>query len=219
MNNLIKERRELIFLCEKFINSNDTYAMKIVLPQLLEKIETIKSKSILTEGEDGILDKLSGWFKGPGMSTIWETIIKKILNGMGLKEGFLRDTIEVVLSNSKWHELPGIVTNCNKFGDLIITQLPEIAAKYVARQFVEEDMLTTALRKSLIDAVSKTEFANSLRPAVREVTCDAMGWVGKIGSGFTDKVKGMVGYGGVNSLSDWKKTQYQGTGSKYAVKK
>ena len=216
MNNLTKEKKELIFLCEKFINSNDTYAMRIVLPQLLEKIESINNYHILTEDEDGILNKLSGWFQGPGMKTVWETIIKKILNGMGIKEGFLRDTIEVVLSNSKWHELPGIITNCNKFSDLIISQLPEIATKYVARQFVEEDMITTALRKSLIDAVSKTEFANSLRPAVREVTCNAMGWVGKIGSGFTDKVKGMVGYGNVNSLSDWKKTQYQGSGSKYA---
>lgn len=216
MNNLTKEKKELIFLCEKFINSNDTYAMRIVLPQLLEKIESINNHRILTEDENGIFNKLSGWFQGPGMSTVWETIIKKILDGMGIQEGFLRDTIEVVLSNSKWHELPGIITNCNKFSDLIIMQLPEIATKYVARQFVEEDMITTALRKSLIDAVSKTEFANSLRPAVREVTCNAMGWVGKIGSGFTDKIKGMVGYGDVNSLSDWKKTQYQGTGSKYA---
>jgi hypothetical protein len=72
------------------------------------------------------------WVGGTGVNTIWERAISGILDGMGMEEGFLRDTVEVVLANSKWTELPGILTDCGKFSDLIVAQLPEIIAKYVA---------------------------------------------------------------------------------------
>lgn len=197
---MTRQEKEFKVLCEKFIQSPPKYRMKIVLPQLLESIE--KNKTLNEGFLDDIGDKLTGWAKGTGMNTVWERVISSILDGMGMEEGFLRDTVEVVLSNSKWNELPGILTNCGKFSDLIVAQLPEIIAKYVARQFVDEDVLTVALRKSIIDSLATTEFAQSMKGTIREVTCKALGWVGGL---FGDK-------------EEWKKQQYQGSGSQYKKK-
>ena len=138
------------------------------------------------------------------MNTIWERVISSILDGMGMEEGFLRDTVEVVLANSKWQDLPGILTNCGKFSDLIVAQLPEIIAKYVARQFVDEDILTVALRKTIVDTLATTEFAQSMKGVVRDAVCQALGWVG-----------GIFGSG---NREEWKKQQYQGSGSEYNKK-
>ena len=133
-------KKEFLIISERFLQSPPKYRMKIVLPQLLESIENLNKSRMINE--EGIMDTIGSWFGGTGMNTLWERIIDGILNGMGLEEGFLRDTISVVLSNAKWHEIPGILTNCNKFSDLVVTQLPEIITKYVMRQFVDEDVFT-----------------------------------------------------------------------------
>jgi len=138
------------------------------------------------------------------MNTIWERVISSVLDGMGMEEGFLRDTVEVVLANSKWTELPGILTDCGKFSDLIVAQLPEIIAKYVAKQFVDEDILTVALRKTIVDTLATTEFAQSMKGVVRDAVCQALGWVG--------------GLFGAGNREEWKKKQYQGSGAEYNKK-
>jgi len=199
---MTKQEKEFKILCEKFIQSPPKYRMKIVLPQLLESIE--KNKSL----NEGILDdltgKVTGWFKGTGVNSIWERVISSVLDGMGMEEGFLRDTVEVVLANSKWTELPGILTDCGKFSDLIVAQLPEIIAKYVAKQFVDEDILTVALRKTIVDTLATTEFAQSMKGVVRDAVCQALGWVG--------------GLFGAGDREEWKKKQYQGSGAEYNKK-
>jgi hypothetical protein len=174
-------KKEFLIISERFLQSPPKYRMKIVLPQLLESIENLNKSRMINE--EGIMDTIGSWFGGTGMNTLWERIIDGILDGMGLEEGFLRDTISVVLSNAKWHEIPGILTNCNKFSDLVVTQLPEIITKYVMRQFVDEDVLTVALRKTIIDTLATTEFAQSMKGTVTSVVCEAMGWVGGIFSG------------------------------------
>lgn len=198
---MTRQEQEFKILCEKFIQSPPKYRMKIVLPQLLESIE--KNKSL----NEGLLDdmgnKLKGWFGGTGMNTVWERVISSILDGMGMEEGFLRDTVEVVLANAKWTEIPGILTNCGKFSDLIVAQLPEIITKYVARQFVDEDILTVALRKTIVDSLATTEFAQSMKGVIRDAVCKALGWVGGL---FGDK-------------EEYKKAQYQGSGGEYRQKK
>lgn len=199
---MTRREQEFKILCEKFIQSPPKYRMKIVLPQLLEFIE--KNKSLNEGFLDDIDKKFKGWLGGTGMNTIWERAISSILDGMGMEEGFLRDSVEVVLANSKWNELPGILTNCDKFSDLIVAQLPEIIAKYVARQFVDEDILTVALRKTIIDSIATTEFAQSMKGVVRDAVCSALGWVGGL---FADKKE------------EYKKSQYQGSGGEYRQKK
>jgi hypothetical protein len=199
---MTRQEKEFKILCEKFIQSPPKYRMKIVLPQLLESIE--KNKSL----NEGVLDDLTGtvkgWWQGTGVNSVWERVISSVLDGMGMEEGFLRDTVEVVLANSKWTELPGILTNCGKFSDLIVAQLPEIIAKYVAKQFVDEDILTVALRKTIVDTLATTEFAQSMKGVVRDAVCSALGWVG--------------GLFGTGNREEWKKQQYQGSGAEYNKK-
>ena len=199
---MTRQEQEFKILCEKFIQSPPKYRMKIVLPQLLESIEN--NKTLNEDLFDDLTGKVKGWFGGKVMNTIWERVISSILDGMGMEEGFLRDTVEVVLANSKWQDLPGILTNCGKFSDLIVAQLPEIIAKYVARQFVDEDILTVALRKTIVDTLATTEFAQSMKGVVRDAVCQALGWVG-----------GIFGSG---NREEWKKQQYQGSGSEYNKK-
>ena len=199
---MTRQEQEFKILCEKFIQSPPKYRMKIVLPQLLESIEN--NKTLNEDLFDDLTGKVKGWFGGKGMNTIWERVISSVLDGMGMEEGFLRDTVEVVLANSKWQDLPGILTNCGKFSDLIVAQLPEIIAKYVARQFVDEDILTVALRKTIVDTLATTEFAQSMKGVVRDAVCQALGWVG-----------GIFGSG---NREEWKKQQYQGSGSEYNKK-
>jgi len=199
---MTRQEKEFKMLCEKFIQSPPKYRMKIVLPQLLESIENNKT---LNEGFlDDMGKKVKGWFGGTGMNTIWERVISSVLDGMGMEEGFLRDTVEVVLANSKWTELPGILTDCGKFSDLIVAQLPEIIAKYVAKQFVDEDILTVALRKTIVDTLATTEFAQSMKGVVKDAVCQALGWVG--------------GLFGAGDREEWKKKQYQGSGAEYNKK-
>ena len=199
---MTRREQEFKILCEKFIQSPPKYRMKIVLPQLLESIEN--NKTLNEDLFDDLTGKVKGWFGGTGMNTIWERVISSVLDGMGMEEGFLRDTVEVVLANSKWQDLPGILTNCGKFSDLIVAQLTEIITKYVAKQFIDEDILTVALRKTIIDSIATTEFAQSMKGVVRDAVCQALGWVGGL-------------FGGVER-EEWKKQQYQGSGSEYNKK-
>ena len=199
---MTRREQEFKILCEKFIQSPPKYRMKIVLPQLLESIEN--NKTLNEDLFDDLTGKVKGWFGGTGVNTIWERVISSVLDGMGIEEGFLRDTVEVVLANSKWTELPGILTDCGKFSDLIVAQLPEIITKYVAKQFIDEDILTVALRKTIIDSIATTEFAQSMKGVVRDAVCQALGWVGGL-------------FGGVER-EEWKKQQYQGSGSEYNKK-
>ena len=199
---MTRQEKEFRILCEKFIQSPPKYRMKIVLPQLLESIEN--NKTLNEDLFDDLTGKVKGWFGTTGVNTIWERVISSVLDGMGMEEGFLRDTVEVVLANSKWTELPGILTDCGKFSDLIVAQLPEIIAKYVAKQFIDEDILTVALRKTIIDTLATTEFAQSMKGVVRDAVCQALGWVGGL-------------FGGVER-EEWKKQQYQGSGAEYNKK-
>ncbi len=188
---MTKSEKQFKIVCEKFIQSPPKYRMKIVLPQLIESLNQVKLERLemLSEDKswfDEIGDKVSGWFGGTGMNTVWERVIDGILDGMGLEEGIMRDTVSVVLSNAKWTEIPGILTDCGKFSDLIVAQIPEIVTKYVARQFVDEDILTVALRKTIVDSLATTEFAQSMKGTVRQVVCNAMGWLGGLfGDGVT----------------------------------
>ena len=188
---MTKSEKQFKIVCEKFIQSPPKYRMKIVLPQLIESLNQVKLERIKMLSEDKswfdeIGDKVSGWFGGTGMNTVWERVIDGILDGMGLEEGIMRDTVSVVLSNAKWTEIPGILTDCGKFSDLIVAQIPEIVTKYVARQFVDEDILTVALRKTIVDSLATTEFAQSMKGTVRQVVCNAMGWLGGLfGDGIT----------------------------------
>lgn len=188
---MTKSEKQFKIVCEKFIQSPPKYRMKIVLPQLIESLNQVKLERLemLSEDKswfDEIGDKVSGWFGGTGMNTVWERVIDGILDGMGLEEGIMRDTVSVVLSNAKWTEIPGILTDCGKFSDLIVAQIPEIVTKYVARQFVDEDILTVALRKTIVDSLATTEFAQSMKGTIRQVVCNAMGWLGGLfGDGVT----------------------------------
>jgi hypothetical protein len=191
LKKMTKSEKQFKIVCEKFIQSPPKYRMKIVLPQLIESLNQVKLERLemLSEDKswfDEIGDKVSGWFGGTGMNTVWERVIDGILDGMGLEEGIMRDTVSVVLSNAKWTEIPGILTDCGKFSDLIVAQIPEIVTKYVARQFVDEDILTVALRKTIVDSLATTEFAQSMKGTVRQVVCNAMGWLGGLfGDGVT----------------------------------
>ena len=196
---MTRQEKEFKILCEKFIQSPPKYRMKIVLPQLLESIEN--NKTLNEDFLDDLQGTVKGWFGTTGVNSIWERVISSVLDGMGMEEGFLRDTVEVVLANSKWTELPGILTDCGKFSDLIVAQLPEIIAKYVAKQFIDEDILTVALRKTIIDTLATTEFAQSMKGVVRDAVCQALGWVG--------------GLFGAGNRKEWKKKQYQGSGGEY----
>ncbi len=190
---MTKTEKQFKIVCEKFIQSPPKYRMKIVLPQLIESMNQVKLEKLKMLSEDkswfdSIGDTVSGWFGGTGMNTIWERVIDGILDGMGLEEGIMRDTVSVVLANAKWSEIPGILTDCNKFSDLVVAQIPEIVTKYVARQFVDEDILTVALRKTIIDTLATTEFAQSMNGTVRKIVCDAMGWLGGLfGDGITQE--------------------------------
>jgi len=171
---MTKTEKQFKIVCEKFIQSPPKYRMKIVLPQLIESMNQVKLEKLKMLSEDkswldSIGDTVSGWFGGTGMNTIWERVIDGILDGMGLEEGIMRDTVSVVLANAKWSEIPGILTDCNKFSDLVVAQIPEIVTKYVARQFVDEDILTVALRKTIIDTLATTEFAQSMKGTVRKI--------------------------------------------------
>ncbi len=190
---MTKTEKQFKIVCEKFIQSPPKYRMKIVLPQLIESMNQVKLEKLKMLSEDkswldSIGDTVSGWFGGTGMNTIWERVIDGILDGMGLEEGIMRDTVSVVLANAKWSEIPGILTDCGKFSDLVVAQIPEIVTKYVARQFVDEDILTVALRKTIIDTLATTEFAQSMKGTVRKIVCDAMGWLGGLfGDGITQE--------------------------------
>jgi len=181
---MTNKERKLKSLCEKFISSPPKYRMKIIFPQILESINDLNKQKMLNE--EGILDKIGSWFTGggTGANTIWETMIEYILDGMGIEDGLLRDAFTVVLANAKWTELPGIFTDCHKLTDLVIAELPEIAAKYISKQFVDENVFTTFLRKWIIDSVSTTEFGQSMKGTVDKVVCESMGWMGQL---FADK--------------------------------
>ena len=179
---MTNKERKLKMLCEKFISSPPKYRMRIVLPQIIESINELKIEKNIMLNEEGILDKIGSWFTGggTGANTLWETMIEYILDGMGIEDGLLRDAFTVVLANAKWTELPGIFTNCHKLTDLVIAEMPEIAAKYISKQFVDENVFTTFLRKWIIDSLSDTSFGEGIKSTVDKIVCDSLGWVGQL---------------------------------------
>jgi hypothetical protein len=126
---MTRQEKEFKMLCEKFIQSPPKYRMKIVLPQLLESIEN--NKTLNEDFLDDLQGTVKGWFGTTGVNSIWERVISSVLNGMGMEEGFLRDTVEVVLANSN---CSSGITNAdprNKFRSIICLLIVTTFVKFI----------------------------------------------------------------------------------------
>lgn len=173
---MTKKEKKFRIICEKFIQSPPKYRMRIVLPQLVEAMNELSYEKRFLLNED-FLEDLSGqimdWVGGTGAHSVWERVVDKILDGMGMEDGILRDSISVILANSNLYDIPGILTDCQKMTDLVISNLPEIITKYISKKFVEDDIFSVTIRKSIIDFINSSDFSQNIKGSVENIVCDA----------------------------------------------
>lgn len=163
----IIESKEII---ENFEFLPEGKKMKIAV-SLMEEIRFLDENQILNEQLMDFLGKIFGNSLGGIVQTIVEPLVNSILSGLGMPDGFLKNTL-ISLFTSNPLELAKALKSCEALTKLVAQSMVEGMVMMLQQQQGLEGKGYTFLRNALGGAIKDTKFIQNLEGMLEGVICD-----------------------------------------------
>lgn len=172
--NLVKTRISTIIeskeIIENFEFLPEGKKMKIAV-SLMEEIRFLDENQILNEQLMDFLGKIFGNSLGGIVQTIVEPLVNSILSGLGMPDGFLKNTL-ISLFTSNPLELAKALKSCEALTKLVAQSMVEGMVMMLQQQQGLEGKGYTFLRNALGGAIKDTKFIQNLEGMLEGVICD-----------------------------------------------
>ena len=173
--NLVKNRIFTIIESNETIENFDFLPegkkMKIALG-VIEEIRFLDENQILNEQLIDYIGKLFGNYGlGSIVQTIVEPLVNSILSGLGIPDGFLKNTL-ISLFTSNPLELSRALKSCEALTKLVASSMAEALVMMIQQQKGLEGKGYTFLRNALGGAIEDTKFIQSLEGQLESFVCE-----------------------------------------------
>lgn len=163
----IIESKEII---ENFEFLPEGKKMKIAV-SLMEEIRFLDENQILNEQLMDFLGKIFGNSLGGIVQTIVEPLVNSILSGLGMPDGFLKNTL-ISLFTKNPLALAKALKNCEELTKLVVQSMVEGLTMMLQKQQGLEGKGYTFLRNALGGAIADTKFAQNLEGMLGDFICE-----------------------------------------------
>jgi hypothetical protein len=171
---LVKTRISTIIESQEIIDNFEFLPegkkMKIAM-NLMEEIRFLDENKILNEQLMDFLGKIFGNSLGGIVQTIVEPLVNSILSGIGIPDGFLKNTL-ISLFTKNPLELSRALKSCETLTKLIVQSMSEALVMMLQKQQGLESKGYVFLRNAIGGAIADSKFADTLSGQLEGIVCE-----------------------------------------------
>jgi hypothetical protein len=172
---LVKTRISTIIESQEIIDNFEFLPegkkMKIAM-NLMEEIRFLDENKILNEQ---LMDYLGKLFGSQGLGSIVQTIVEplvnSILSGIGIPDGFLKNTL-ISLFTKNPLELAKALKSCEALTKLLVQSIVESLVMMLQKQQGLESKGYVFLRNAIGGAIADSKFADTLSGQLEGIVCE-----------------------------------------------
>ena len=171
---LVKTRISTIIESQEIIDNFEFLPegkkMKIAM-NLMEEIRFLDENKILNEQLMDFLGKIFGNSLGGIVQTIVEPLVNSILSGIGIPDGFLKNTL-ISLFTKNPLELAKALKSCEALTKLLVQSIVESLVMMLQKQQGLESKGYVFLRNAIGGAIADSKFADTLSGQLEGIVCE-----------------------------------------------
>jgi hypothetical protein len=171
---LVKTRISTIIESQEIIDNFEFLPegkkMKIAM-NLMEEIRFLDENKILNEQLMDFLGKIFGNSLGGIVQTIVEPLVNSILSGIGIPDGFLKNTL-ISLFTTNPLELAKALKSCEALTKLLVQSMVESLVMMLQQKQGLESKGYVFLRNAIGGAIKDTKFAQNLEGQLEGIVCE-----------------------------------------------
>jgi hypothetical protein len=158
---------------------------------LLDEIATLQEQGLINEQEGlgGMLSKIFGSAWSGLVQTLVEPLVNSILSGLGMNNGFFKNTLVSFFTKSPGRLAKALRGDCKELTGLVVESFIE----GIVMKLQDDKGMNSGgwvfLRNALGDGIRSTDFIRSLESSMESTICELFGKLTGKASEVVDKLK------------------------------